>query len=392
MPVEAAAQRATVPRDRLGPIVSEAAIQPGVVVIRRDGIDTVMLTQAGLPLQRGEFAVLRTSDAALQVAGPLPAPTVDTAGSGPAPFVALPFRFVTPDSALTGEWVLRAIYKIGSGLRWQPAEERFTGELFLAVEDTSRRRESRPLPVPVRFQLISDADLIDPEAVALEHTNFPLTRIRVGATSALDSVRVHLVPEFDVSGIDIWMPVEPTLALDVSPRTIQGWGIQSARIVARVVGTSSARPMVLSVTSSAGALDSTRLTIDATGIAETRLRSEGIGSAQVRLAGAGAGVSADVRFIFPWIFLLAALLGGVFGGLAAAAQSKQGRKKTRWGEYTLKGVFAGILAALAWYALGINLLHLDLGVARFNELAVFTLAALAGYFGIPRTQKAPAAR
>ena len=51
----------------------------------------------------------------------------------------------------------------------------------------------------------------------------------------------------------------------------------------------------------------------------------------------------------------------------------------------------GVLAALAWYVLGVNLLGLDLGVPRQNELAVFTLAALAGYFGVPR-MKAPAAK
>jgi hypothetical protein len=238
--------------------------------------------------------------------------------------------------------------------------------------------------VPIRFALLGDADSIDPTQIAVEHTNFPLQRVRVASRFAADSVRVHVVPEFDVNGADVWIPVEPSLTLD-APRRIQGWGIQTARVVARVIGTGSVRPTTLTVTTSEGGLDSSRIALDESGSAETRIRSEGIGGATVEVGGPGLSTaSVDIDFIFPWIFLVAALLGGVFGGLAAAAHGRKGRRKVRWGEHAVKGVFAGAIAALAWYALGISLLQFDLGMARFNELAVFTLAALAGYFGIPR--------
>src|SRR5690606_12734825 len=183
-------------------------------------------------------------------------------------------------------WVLRPIFKVGSGLRWEPETERFEGVLYLAVEDTSRRRESRPLPVPIRFALLGDADSIDPTQIAIEHTNFPLAQVVVASRFAEDSVRVHVVPEFDVDGADVWMPVEPSLTVD-APRRIQGWGIETARVVVRVVGTGNVRPTTLTVTATEGELDSTRVALDESGSAETRLRSEGIGAAMVEAGGPG---------------------------------------------------------------------------------------------------------
>ena len=44
--------------------------------------------------------------------------------------------------------------------------------------------------------------------------------MRVLARFAADSVRVHVVPEFDVEGADVWIPVVPSLTLD-APQRIQ---------------------------------------------------------------------------------------------------------------------------------------------------------------------------
>jgi hypothetical protein len=47
-----------------------------------------------------------------------------------------------------------------------------------------------------------------------------------------------------------------------------------------------------------------------------------------------------------------------------------------------RGLVLGLLAAVIYYAIGISLLQVDLGVARFNESAVFAFAALAGLLGL----------
>jgi hypothetical protein len=141
----------------------------------------------------------------------------------------------------------------------------------------------------------------------------------------------------------------------------------------------------VSLTSSAGELEGVQLELGSAGSGTVRLRSSGTGEALLRATAPGLGdATTTIVFVWPWVFLLAALTGGVFGGVAAAAQERRGGGTAPWGASALKGLFVGVLAALAWYTLGVNLLNIELGVPRQNELAVSALAALAGFFGVPK--------
>ncbi len=226
---------------------------------------------------------------------------------------------------------------------------------------------------------------MDPERIELTHTNFPLQRIDLVARRVADSLRVLIVPEFDVRGVEVWVPVEPSLLVESTPRRIQGWGVGNARVTVRVIGASTRAPAAVGLLSSAGELDSVAIAIGAAATGATRLRSAGVGPVTLTASAPGFDdAQSTMEFVWPLGFFAAALAGGIFGGLGAANQNKKGRRKARWAEYTLKGVFAGVLAAVVWYALGVNLLQFNPGMPRFNELAVFAVAALAGYFGIPR--------
>jgi hypothetical protein len=195
------------------------------------------------------------------------------------------------------------------------------------------------------------------------------------------------VPQFDVAGVDVWIPVEPSIRIETTPRRIQGWGIGTARVVVHMLGVSPDTARSAALTASQGELGAVDIKFGRTGIATTQLRSQGGSAATLTAFGPGLGeATASIDFILPWVFLLAAVLGGIAGGALDALQAKRKDGETqRWLEYTIKGVLAGVIGALAWYALGVNLLQLDLGVPRQNELAVFALAALIGYFGISRT-------
>lgn len=387
-PVSVAAQRPSmrISREQLTRIAPDSSLRAGIPILGRAGQDTAQLSGGTLTLSRGEFAALQTAGGVRAVPGPLTDAVPDSLRPSPnEPFYALPIRLITPDATLQGTWVLRPVYKVANRMRWNPEQQLFRGALFVAIEDSLRRGESRPLPTPVRFELLTDADSINPNQFAFEHTNLPLRRVQLVARRVLDSLRVQLVPEFNVAGVDVWIPVEPSMRIETTPQRIQGWGIGTARVVVHVLGVSPDSTRRASVTSSAGELDAVDLRFGPAGTATTRLRSQGGGAATLSASAPGLGdATATIDFMLPWPFVLAALLGGVAGGALAALLSRKENEKPRWGEYTLKGVLAGLIGAVAWYALGVNVLQLDLGLPRQNEFAVFALAALIGYFGIPR--------
>ncbi len=373
-----------VPLERITRIAPDSTLRRGVTVLSARGVDTARVSSAGLRLERGTFAVLKTAEAPRPVAGPVET-GVHYRGdpARPAgPFMALPIRLLTPNATGTGTWVLRPVYQIARRMRWNAGDGSFDGAIFIAVEDSLHPRESRPLPTPVRFQLSADADSLAPDTFAVTRTNFPLKRVNVAARDATDSVRVHLAAEFDAQGTDVWVPVEPTLRIE-APARMQGCGVGSARVIVRIAGSRAHPPSAVTLVPSAGELDADTVAIGGAASGSARLRSAGTGPVTLTASAPGyQDATATIQFVFPVVFLLAALLGGVFGGLASAVQSRVPGARTRWGEAALKGVAAGALGALAWYALGVNLLKLQLGVPRFNELAVFTTSALFGFAGL----------
>jgi hypothetical protein len=388
--------RGRIARDVLTRHVPEAVLTTPVRVISPEpDRDTAVVGNDGVAISRGEYLYFKNALAAREVAGPVGEVAVEP--GKPAPEPEQPFRttdivLLTPDATATGVWVLRPVYKVANRMRWDSVAGVFQGALFLAIEDSVRRSESRPLPNPVRFQLITEADSVDPSELAFEHTNLPLRRVEIRARSASDSLRVHLVGEFDVNGSDIWLPVVPYLEVEPTPERIQGWGVQTTEVVVRVVGTTSDDSIDVTLRAPGAEPATTQLKIGRSGTASVTLRSAG--SSQADLSATAPGfeeATATVDFVWPWVFLLAAVLGGLFGGVAAGFSERKSAEGTSLGAGALKGLFVGLLAALAWYVLGVNLIGLELGVPRQNELAVFTLAALAGYFGVPR-RKAPAGK
>ncbi len=281
----------------------------------------------------------------------------------------------------------------GGGLRYDGTA--FRGSFLLGLEDRINPGQRHELADPVAFTLSAQADTIRPVELAIGHTNQPLERVRVVSFGPADSVPVDLyMPVLDSARARIWLPaLPPDLRLTVSPERIQGFGLEVARLTITLVGQlGSQRDVVLS--SDLAVPEPGRVTLDESGIAEATLRSRWIGTATITAERPGfASAEVPVQFVFPVRFLVAALLGGLVGGLlrwnrgarqdGGDGPDQQDGKRSPIARYIWGGLLGGLLVAIA-QAVGINLAAAPMvaQLGLFNEAAVFVFGGIGAFYGL----------
>jgi hypothetical protein len=339
-------------------------------------------TAARVPLQRGQFLAARVAAAPrldlrrppLGMSGGPGTPTIDSV-------LVLPFDYfgVTRDDRPIH---LRPAIIRESPLRYRPHEGVFRGSLLITLEDSLAPAVRKELSGAIRLTLVSRGDSIAPGELELAFTNRPLTRVTIIAEEPRDSLSVQVVPEFDLRGTVVWLPVDPVLALDGAPKTIAGLGIQTASFPVRIRGASIGDSIPVTLAVDRGSLVHNEVKVGRSGSATVRLRSAGIGDARLIATSPGMNaVQATIRFGWPVVFLVAALLGGAIGGLVGEV-TRTKESTARRGAAVLVGLLVGFVVAVAYYAVGVNLLGFDVEVPYFDEAAVFGLALLGGAFGI----------
>ena len=320
-----------------------------------------------------EWLYVRTGDSAIVVRAP-------DGGSA----WELPIRIATVTDAGGVATTLRPVVEVeGGGLRYRAREQLFAGSIRVGVVDERNPQETRDLEEPIQILMIAEADSIVPASLVIDHTNLPFETVRILATDPGDSVLVRIRPDFDPGGTEIAVPVvRPPLILRVSPRAIQGYGLETAVVMVLV-----SRPdtVIVALTSDRGSLDPGHVAVARRSPGEAKLRSSGRGVATVSaesppLLGA---VEVQVAYVFPWAFLMAALLGGLVGGFlrdtSAAVSHRRRPSLLPFLGNTLTGTLTGILAAAAW-AVGINLVNVS-SKASTGEAVVAVIAALGAAAG-----------
>jgi len=278
--------------------------------------------------------------------------------------------------------VYRPIYVPERPLRYSSKGDQFVGSFLLGLQDSVRPTDAQELGSPVRIRFGGDADSITPDSVVLRVTNSQMERVRVFASSALDSLRVVIVPAFDPRGVAVWLPIQPALAFEQTPRRIQGFGVEGATLVIGTRGVQSrdSFPVLLSI--NRGSLEANQIFVRSGG-GIVKLRSAGLGAATVSARAPGwLPVQATITYGWPLIFLTAALLGGALGGAVAAVQGRR-RSRSTVIRSVARGILVGLVVCVVYFGIGINLLQFQVDVRFFNEIAVFAFAALAAMFGIP---------
>ena len=159
-------------------------------------------------------------------------------------------------------------------------------------------------------------------------------------------------------------------------------GIQKIPVTVRLLGSNSSDSVKVIFNPGKGTIEPEFLYVQYNKPETVYLRSEGTGDC--KLTATAAAITSNelnVKFIFPWLFLGAALFGGIAGSFAKYLKEKESTTKL-----IVAAILAGIIGAAAYYGLGVNLLGISLA-AGLNELAVFALSALCAYFGLSLGKK-----
>jgi hypothetical protein len=296
----------------------------------------------------------------------------------------LPWRFwrVSENGAL--EQRLRIDIEIdGVGLTYSKADDLFAGAIEVGVIDESKPSGSSQLPSPVTLAVLGSADSFDPSALSIQHTSLPFTRVRLVAREPGDSVAVRIRTDFDTGSYPIRIPVErPRIRLRATPSQINGFGLESADLLVLLGGPPSRDSVSVTLTASGGHLEEEQVWAHPGRAAKAVLWSRGLGNDSVTAETPDQHHDAvALAFLFPWLFLVAIVLGGAVGSFI-----RQGYQaiKDRWPptrtfvREMIVGIAAGAFVA-GLQAVGVNLLQY--APKNYGEAAVGLLAALAAIIG-----------
>jgi hypothetical protein len=264
-------------------------------------------------------------------------------------------------------------------LEFNTEKEVFAGSIsFLLVDESGDAATALDKPIPL--QITSNTiRTITPKSLELSHLFLPLSDVELMERDVQDSALVKLVTNFNPNGYDVFVPVKPALQLSIERKSIQGLGIQEVPVTIRYIGSNSGKSRKVILQAARGTITPSAIEVKYNEPVTVMLRSEGIGDVTISAEDNTQRSQVTVAYTFPWVFLVAALGGGLFGALLTFLK---GGKKFSFKPF-LYAALIGLLCAAAYYVLGLNLLDLKVSEA-FNEVAVGTFSALGAFFGVNR--------
>ncbi|MBT1710718.1 hypothetical protein KK062_20930 [Fulvivirgaceae bacterium PWU5] len=267
-------------------------------------------------------------------------------------------------------------------LEFNAEKDVFTGAIsFLLVDESG---DAAALDKPIPLQITSNTiRTITPKSLELSHLFLPLSDVELMERDVQDSALVKLVTNFNPNGYDVFVPVKPALQLSIERKSMQGLGIQEVPVTIRYIGSNSGKSRKVILQAERGTITPSAIEVKYNEPVTVMLRSEGIGDVTISVEDNTQRSEITVAYTFPWVFLVAALGGGLFGALLTFLK---GGKKFSLKPF-LYAALIGLLCAAAYYVLGLNLLDLKVSEA-FNEVAVGTFSALGAFFGVNRKKAA----
>ena len=290
----------------------------------------------------------------------------------------LPEKFVQTGAVEGSELIYSIGFESRRPLEYVFSARQFLGSMkfFLISESPSGNEQ---LTEPVLIEIVSDdIDAIDPVSREIDHVSIPLTEIALQGPDLSDSAQVKIITKSNPKGYETFIKVEPAIEMKSSRRSFQGLGVQKIPISVRVMGSSARDSVKVSFNVEQGTVIPNAVYVHYQSPSIVELRSEGLGTAKLTTSAIFTSNELEFQYIFPWLFILMAIAGGVIGGLAKYFTNQE---KLTLLKSLLKGVVMGFFGAVVYYVLGFSLLEFEVSDI-FNEFAVLGFSALVAFFGV----------
>lgn len=301
--------------------------------------------------------------------------------SGPAKNIkVIPEIHVDPNKEQDEPSVYQIMFTLEQPLQYNDTLRKFCGQMgfLLAINNGA----IVPLTDPVNIEVASnEVSSISPDALKIDHLNIPSTKISLAADMVKDSAEIKVITASNPGGYTTFLKVTPRLVISTNQTTLQGLGVEQVPVNVMFKGSSSPDSVIVNFSTQKGVVTPNSIFVHYNKPSIVYLRSDGLGISKLS-ATTSIYPNSNVllfKYAFPWLFLLAAIGGGLVGSVAKyliAAKKNQSMIKP-----IIAGILIGIIGAVAYYGLGINLLGVSLSPA-LNALAVFALGGLCAYFGI----------
>lgn len=232
-----------------------------------------------------------------------------------------------------------------AGLYWQRDKQNFIGELLIGVIDRENVQATGPLSINVPVQLLAKSGSLERKELKIDHIGSPLVSVAIQTDNPDDPFKIQLVSQVDANLPPAELVVNrPRLTLS-APSSIQGWGVEVARVTLRGSNTELQPGNTISLElDRPGLLESTSQ-VQADGTATMRLRSSGLGNATLSIMpGVYSAEPKIIRFVLPWAFGISTLIGASLGALVFAL-----RRRTSKMKYWIIGLLIGSVGTVMAY-------------------------------------------
>ena len=290
----------------------------------------------------------------------------------------LPERFVQTGSSEGNELIYSIGFESKRPLEYAFKSGQFLGTMkfFLIAESQSGNER---LAKPVLLEIVSnDIEAINPNSKELDHVSIPLTEITLQGSDLSDSAQVKIITRSNPAGYETYVKIEPAIEIASRRRRLQGLGVQKIPINIRVIGASSRDSVKVNFNVAQGTVIPNSIYVHYQSPSTVELRSEGLGSATLTTTASFDSNELEFHYVFPWLFILMAVIGGVVGGLAKYMTKQE---ELPFFKSMLEGVVLGFFGAVVYYVLGFSLLEFEVSDI-FNEFAVLGFSALVAFFGV----------